>query len=135
MHTIHFYFDFSLSAARHIFEELPARLLGASYAVHYVPLGDHAAARAAWEKAGALGTPSRYVCERLFAGETPTAPPGADASHAEQRQQRAEAAARAAGVQRLPALIVGGQVFAAPLDWGVLRVVLETAENPDTHAK
>ena len=133
MHTIHFYLDFSAPEARAAFDALPVQLMGASYAVRYLPLG--AGALAAWERAGALGTPSRYVCECLFAGETPPAPPGAAPDQAAARLQSAEESARAAGVQRLPALIVGGQLFTPPLDWSTLRAALETEENADTHNK
>ncbi len=137
MHTMHFYFDFSLPAARQAFAELPQQLLGASYLVRYFPLGSTAAARAAWERAGVWGTPNRYVCACLFAGKTPeNAPPGADAAAAPARQQHAEAAARAAGVQHLPALTVSGlegQVFTLPQDWAALRAQLAVpGEGADT---
>ena len=131
--TINFYLDFASSEARAAFDALPAQLMGTSYAVRYLPLG--AGALAAWERAGALGTPSRDVCERLFAGETPPAPPGAAPDQAAARLQNAEHSARAAGVQRLPALIVDGQLFTPPLDWGALHTALESAENTDTPEK
>ena len=133
MHTIHFYLSFSAPEARAAFDALPAQLMGASYAVRYLPLGN--GALAAWKLAIALGTPSRYVCECLFAGEAPPAPPGAAPDQAAARLQRAEESARAAGVQHLPALIVGGQLFTPPLDWGALRAALERAENTDTQEK
>ncbi|MBQ6656684.1 MAG: hypothetical protein IJM64_05320 [Ottowia sp.] len=133
MQRIDFYLDFASAEARAAFDALPAQLMGASYAVRYLPLG--AGALAAWERASALGTPNRYVCERLFAGETPPAPPGAASDQAAARLQRAEEGARAAGVQHLPALIVGGQTFTPPLDWSALRAALERAENTDTQEK
>ncbi|MBR6975868.1 MAG: hypothetical protein IKH84_03085 [Ottowia sp.] len=133
MHTIHFYLDFAAPEARAAFDALPAQLMGVSYAVRYLPLG--ANALAAWARAGALGTPNRYVCECLFAGETPPAPPGAAPDQAAARLQSAEESARAAGVQRLPALIVDGQLFTPPLDWSALRAALECAENTDTQEK
>ena len=127
MQRIDFYLDFACAEARAAFDALPVQLMGVSYAVRYLPLG--ANALAAWERAGALGTPSRYVCEHLFAGETPPALPGAAPDQAAARLQ----SARAAGVQHLPALIVDGQLFTPPLDWSALRAALETAENADTH--
>ena len=130
MHSIDVYLDFASFEARAAFDALPAQLAGASYAVRYLPLG--AGALAAWERAGSLGTPSRYVCERLFAGETPSSPPGAAPDQAAARLQRAEESARAAGVPHLPAFIVDGQVFAHPLDWSALRAALKQAENADT---
>ena len=130
MQRIDFYLDFTSAEARSAFDALPVQLMGVSYAVRYLPLG--ANALATWERASALGTPSRYVCERLFAGETPPAPPGSAPDQAAARLQSAEHSARAAGVQRLPALIVDGQVFSPPLDWSALRAALESAENADT---
>lgn len=130
---IDFYLDFASAEARAAFDALPTQLMGASYAVRYLPLG--AGALAAWERASALGTPSRYVCECLFAGETPSAPPGVAPDQATARLQSAEESARAAGVQHFPALIVGGQVFTPPLDWSALRAALEGAENTDTQEK
>ena len=133
MHTLDFYLDFASSEARTAFDALPVQLMGTSYTVRYLPLG--AGALAAWERAGALGTPSRYVCERLFAGAMPEPAPGAAPDEAAARLQRAENSARAAGVQHLPALIVDGQVFTPLLDWKALRAALESAENADTHEK
>lgn len=130
VHTIHFHLDFASPQARQAFDALPGKLLGASYAVRYLPLG--AGALAAWQRAGALGTPSRYVCERLFAGDTPPAPPGATPDEAAARLQRAEECARAAGITRLPALVVAGRLFPPPLDWGALCAALETEESADT---
>lgn len=133
MQHINFYLDFASGEARAAFDALPVQLMGTSYAVRYLPLGN--VALAAWEHAGALGTPSRYVCECLFAGETPPAPPGAAPDQAAARLQNAENSARAAGVQRLPALIVDGQLFTPPLDWSALRAALEGAGNTDTQEK
>lgn len=134
MRCIDFYLDFTSAESRQAFDALPAELAGASYAVRYWPLG--AGALAAWECAGALGTPSRWVCARLFAGEAPHAAPGAAPEEAASRQQRAEAAARAAcatAALRLPALVVDGRAFTPPLDWSALRAAVEGAENFDTH--
>lgn len=133
MQRISFYLDFAAPEARAAFDALPVQLMGASYAVRYLPLGN--GALAAWKLASALGTPSRYVCECLFAGETLPAPPGAAPDQATARLQSAEESARAAGVQHLPALIVGGQTFTPPLDWSALRAALEGAENTDTQEK
>ena len=119
------YLDFDDGESRRLFDRLPERLAGVSYAVRYRPLA--AAGESVALRAYADG-PNRLACEQLFAcGAQAPLVPFAEPAAAADALAAAAAQAAADGVQALPAVVVDGRVYAGAAALDALAVDLGAA--------